>query len=59
LFNVADTGCGIDKKNIPNLFNRFEQITQRTSEYGGSGLGLFISKNLIKYVVLLFINKID
>jgi signal transduction histidine kinase/predicted ATPase/CheY-like chemotaxis protein len=45
---VKDTGEGIDERYIKNLFNRFEQITQRTSEYGGSGLGLFISKNLAK-----------
>jgi CheY-like chemotaxis protein/anti-sigma regulatory factor (Ser/Thr protein kinase) len=48
--SVTDTGCGIAEANIRHLFNRFEQSTQRTTlEYGsGSGLGLFISKNLVR-----------
>ncbi|KAL0488543.1 hypothetical protein AKO1_015771 [Acrasis kona] len=45
---VEDTGCGMHESECKHLFNRFEQVAQRTqSEYGGSGLGLFICKNLV------------
>lgn len=47
--SISDTGLGIDKKNITKLFQPFLQ----TSEYAvnnelGTGLGLTISKNIIK-----------
>jgi CheY-like chemotaxis protein/anti-sigma regulatory factor (Ser/Thr protein kinase) len=46
-FAVEDTGVGIEM--TAQLFNRFEQIPQRTfSDYEGSGLGLFISKHLVE-----------
>ncbi|KAL0491639.1 hybrid signal transduction histidine kinase dhkK [Acrasis kona] len=44
-FIVKDTGIGMTASEMKRLFNRFSQATQRISaEYGGSGLGLFISK---------------
>ncbi|KAL0479020.1 hypothetical protein AKO1_007934 [Acrasis kona] len=44
-FQVKDTGCGIEESELETIFDRFSQATQRTfSDYGGSGLGLFISK---------------
>ncbi|KAL0489213.1 hybrid signal transduction histidine kinase K [Acrasis kona] len=47
-FSVKDTGCGMDQEETKNIFNRFMQATQRVySEYGGSGLGLFISKAIV------------
>jgi CheY-like chemotaxis protein len=47
IFSIQDTGCGMEETEMTQLFNRFEQITQRTySDYEGSGLGLFISKHL-------------
>ncbi|KAL0488331.1 hypothetical protein AKO1_008793 [Acrasis kona] len=46
---VADTGVGMEPHELERIFNRFVQANHRTySEYGGSGLGLFISKNLIE-----------
>lgn len=46
---VEDTGCGMDEEEMKYIFDRFAQSTQRThAEYGGSGLGLFISKNLVE-----------
>ncbi|KAF1998942.1 hypothetical protein P154DRAFT_602525 [Amniculicola lignicola CBS 123094] len=44
---VSDTGCGMTREEQNRLFSRFQQATQRTYvKYGGSGLGLFISKSL-------------
>lgn len=46
-FEVRDTGCGLDESEKKNLFNRFSQASPRTHvQYGGSGLGLFISRQL-------------
>jgi CheY-like chemotaxis protein len=48
-FVVQDTGCGMTEGEMTNIFNRFAQATQRTySEFGGSGLGLFICKNIAR-----------
>ncbi|KAI0126332.1 histidine kinase [Xylariales sp. AK1849] len=44
---VEDTGIGINKEGQKRLFERFRQATPETSEiYGGSGLGLNISRKL-------------
>ncbi|KAJ4983893.1 hsp90-like protein [Stagonosporopsis vannaccii] len=44
---VEDTGCGMTHDEQNKLFSRFTQATPRTHvKYGGSGLGLFISKSL-------------
>jgi signal transduction histidine kinase/CheY-like chemotaxis protein len=43
-FAVKDNGIGIDKSALDRLFNPFEQATNR---YGGTGLGLVISKNIV------------
>ncbi len=48
-FKVIDTGVGIDKKDLKNIFNIFEQSTHRLNkEYQGTGLGLSIVKRLIE-----------
>lgn len=47
VFTVEDTGCGITEDEKTRLFNRFSQASHRTHiRYGGSGLGLFISREL-------------
>ncbi|KZL83594.1 hsp90-like protein [Colletotrichum incanum] len=47
MFEVKDTGQGLSEDEKSNLFNRFVQASSRTHvKYGGSGLGLFISRRL-------------
>jgi signal transduction histidine kinase len=46
-FKVQDTGCGLTVEEKQVLFKRFSQASPRThAQYGGSGLGLFISRQL-------------
>ncbi len=47
-FIVKDTGIGIKKEQLKKLFKEYQQAEDSTaSTYGGTGLGLIISKNLI------------
>jgi len=47
--SVKDTGIGMDSEELARLFDRFAQANRRTnSRYGGSGLGLSISKKLVE-----------
>jgi signal transduction histidine kinase/DNA-binding response OmpR family regulator len=46
-FHVTDTGRGLSEDERASLFTRFSQASPRTHiHYGGSGLGLFISRRL-------------
>ncbi len=48
LFEVKDSGIGIPKDKLLNLFQSFTQIDSSISrKYGGTGLGLAISSKLI------------
>jgi PAS domain S-box-containing protein len=47
MFEVKDTGQGLTEEEMKSLFQRFVQGSSRTHvKYGGSGLGLFISRRL-------------
>jgi two-component system, OmpR family, sensor histidine kinase BaeS len=47
VFEVADTGTGIDPEDLPHVFDRFWRAEKsRSRQTGGSGLGLAIVRKL-------------
>ena len=49
VFQVSDTGIGIKEEDMVKLFKAFEQLNSEiTKNYGGTGLGLTISKKLVE-----------
>ncbi|MBS7007314.1 ATP-binding protein [Anaerostipes sp.] len=49
--SVSDTGCGIKKQDLARIFQPFEQSGEPDGHfYGGTGLGLTISRNLAHFL---------
>lgn len=48
-FTLSDTGIGMDEEFIPKLFGTFTQEdSTHTTQYGGSGLGMAITKRIVE-----------
>ena len=48
-YRVSDTGIGIPKEELENIFGEFQQVdTAITREFSGTGLGLNITKKFVE-----------
>ena len=45
---IADTGIGIKKEKLPNIFKRFYQADEKSDGTMGSGIGLSLTRDLVK-----------
>jgi signal transduction histidine kinase len=48
VFAVEDTGIGIAQEKLQEMFGRFTQAESSAGKYGGAGLGLAVSKEIIE-----------
>ncbi len=49
VFEVEDSGIGIEAEQIPRLFKKFQQLNSKHDrDYGGMGLGLAITQQLVE-----------
>ncbi len=48
VFDVEDTGEGIDPEELPHIFERFYKSPRSTGDRTGFGLGLAITKNIVE-----------
>jgi signal transduction histidine kinase/CheY-like chemotaxis protein len=47
--SIADTGCGIEKSQLPYIFRRYYQVDTSNHEHKDSfGLGLYLCKEIMK-----------
>ncbi|MBZ9634365.1 ATP-binding protein [Clostridium sp. FP1] len=45
---ITDTGIGIPEQKLHKIFNRYEQVDGISEKYGGTGVGLYVTKQLIQ-----------
>jgi signal transduction histidine kinase len=48
IITISDTGTGISEQEINTLFEKFKRGSAGKSSFGGSGLGLYLSKKIIE-----------
>ena len=50
-FTISDTGTGIPRDSLPNIFEKFYQAdSSQTRDHGGVGLGLYIVKKFSELI---------
>ncbi|PIR87993.1 MAG: hypothetical protein COU10_01645 [Candidatus Harrisonbacteria bacterium CG10_big_fil_rev_8_21_14_0_10_45_28] len=47
LFKIQDTGIGMTKELLPVLFEQFKRAAEVEKTIKGTGLGLYISKQIV------------
>lgn len=57
-FTMEDTGIGMEKAFLPRLYDPFvQEDATTTNRYGGSGLGMAITKNMIALTHRAFLSS--
>lgn len=48
IISVKDRGVGIPERDLENIFQRFYRVSGVPSSYSGSGIGLYVSAEIVK-----------
>ena len=46
--SIRDNGIGMNKKHLDKIFDRYYRVEEHSREFQGMGIGLYISKEIIK-----------